>query len=179
MGGFQNNSSIGWVHPKSTHACSLAWANKKFTSKPVTLFIQSIFDSSTPIPTQKMLPLPPINHNITTTYILRYKDTLSLKYLQILKLKKYGVLRRRVLSLSKKMVATMSRNRMCMQFETIKHTSKAVHLLTFLKGNGGGGGGAQGGSVMFLMCSPKMFPIAFKFISYFTQIFSLLTYVGE
>jgi hypothetical protein len=139
MGGFQNNSSIGWAHPKSIHARSLAWANKKFTNKPVTLFIQSIFYSSTPIPAQKMFPLPPINHNITTTYILWYKDTLPLKYLQMLKLKKYGVLRRRALSLGKKMVATMSRNKMCMQSETTKHTSKGVHLLTFLKGNGEGG----------------------------------------
>ncbi len=24
----QNNSSIGWVHPKSTHVCPLAWGNK-------------------------------------------------------------------------------------------------------------------------------------------------------
>ncbi len=29
MGRFQNNPSIGWVHPKSTHAHPLAWGNKK------------------------------------------------------------------------------------------------------------------------------------------------------
>jgi hypothetical protein len=29
MGRFQNNSSIGWVHPKFAHACPLAWCNKK------------------------------------------------------------------------------------------------------------------------------------------------------
>jgi hypothetical protein len=29
MGRFQNNPSIGWVHPKSTHACPLAQDNKK------------------------------------------------------------------------------------------------------------------------------------------------------
>jgi hypothetical protein len=29
MGRFQNNPSIGWVHPKSTHAHPLAWGNNK------------------------------------------------------------------------------------------------------------------------------------------------------
>ncbi len=29
MGRFQNNPSIGWAHPKSTHAHSLALGNKK------------------------------------------------------------------------------------------------------------------------------------------------------
>jgi hypothetical protein len=29
MSRLQNNPSIGWVHPKSTHACPLAWGNKK------------------------------------------------------------------------------------------------------------------------------------------------------
>jgi hypothetical protein len=29
MGRFQNNPSIGCVHPKSTHAHPLAWGNKK------------------------------------------------------------------------------------------------------------------------------------------------------
>ncbi len=29
MGRLQNNPSIGWVHPKSTHARPLAWGNKK------------------------------------------------------------------------------------------------------------------------------------------------------
>jgi hypothetical protein len=28
---FQNNPSIGQLHPKSTHAHPLAWANKKLT----------------------------------------------------------------------------------------------------------------------------------------------------
>jgi len=28
MGRLQNNPSIGWVHPKSTHAHPLAWGNK-------------------------------------------------------------------------------------------------------------------------------------------------------
>jgi hypothetical protein len=28
MGKLQNKPSIGWVHPKSTHARPLAWANK-------------------------------------------------------------------------------------------------------------------------------------------------------
>jgi len=56
MGRFQNNPSIGWVHPKSTHACPLAWTNKKLTCKPITLSIQPTFDSSTPIPTQKVFP---------------------------------------------------------------------------------------------------------------------------
>jgi hypothetical protein len=28
MGRFQNNTSIGWVHAKSTHACLLIWGNK-------------------------------------------------------------------------------------------------------------------------------------------------------
>jgi hypothetical protein len=31
MGRLQNNPSIGWVHPKYTHACPLAWDNKKMT----------------------------------------------------------------------------------------------------------------------------------------------------
>jgi len=29
MGTFQNNSSIGWVHPKFTNVCPLAWGNEK------------------------------------------------------------------------------------------------------------------------------------------------------
>ncbi len=29
MGRLQNNPSIGWVHPKSRHACLLVWDNKK------------------------------------------------------------------------------------------------------------------------------------------------------
>jgi hypothetical protein len=29
MGRLQNNPSIGWMHPKSTHAHPLAWASKK------------------------------------------------------------------------------------------------------------------------------------------------------
>jgi len=56
MGILQNNPSIGWVHPKSTHACPLACANKKFTCKPITLSIQPTFDSLTPIPTQNVFP---------------------------------------------------------------------------------------------------------------------------
>ncbi len=56
MGRLQNNPSIGWVHPKSTHARPLAWANKKLTSKPITLSIQPTFDSSTRIPAQKVFP---------------------------------------------------------------------------------------------------------------------------
>jgi hypothetical protein len=56
MGRFQNNPSIRWLHPKSTHAHPLAWANKKFTRKPITLSIQSTFDSSTPISVQKVFP---------------------------------------------------------------------------------------------------------------------------
>jgi hypothetical protein len=31
MGRLQNNPSIGWVHPKSTHARPLAWGNKHLT----------------------------------------------------------------------------------------------------------------------------------------------------
>ncbi len=56
MGRLQNNPSIGWVHPKSTHAHPLAWANKKFTCKPITLSIQLTFDSSTRILVQKVFP---------------------------------------------------------------------------------------------------------------------------
>jgi hypothetical protein len=33
MGRLQNNPSIRWVHPKSTHAHPLAWGNKKRTQK--------------------------------------------------------------------------------------------------------------------------------------------------
>jgi len=29
MGRCQNNPSIGWMHPKSTHAHPLPWGNKK------------------------------------------------------------------------------------------------------------------------------------------------------
>jgi hypothetical protein len=29
MGRLQNNPSIGWVHPKFTHAHPLAWGNNK------------------------------------------------------------------------------------------------------------------------------------------------------
>jgi hypothetical protein len=29
MGTLQNNPSIGWMHPKSTHARPLAWGSKK------------------------------------------------------------------------------------------------------------------------------------------------------
>jgi len=56
MGRLQNNPSIGWVHPKSTHAHPLTWANKKLTHKPITLSIQPTFDSPTPIPTQNVFP---------------------------------------------------------------------------------------------------------------------------
>jgi hypothetical protein len=37
MGKLQNNPSIGWVHPKSTHAHPLAWANKN-TKRNILLF---------------------------------------------------------------------------------------------------------------------------------------------
>jgi hypothetical protein len=33
MDKIQNNPSIGWVHPKSTHARPLAWGNKIFKNK--------------------------------------------------------------------------------------------------------------------------------------------------
>jgi hypothetical protein len=38
-GRFQNNPSIGWVHPKPTHARPLAWTNKKLTCKLINLSI--------------------------------------------------------------------------------------------------------------------------------------------
>jgi hypothetical protein len=51
MGRLQDSPSTGWVHPKSTHAQPLPWANnKKLTHKCITLFIQPTFNSSTPIP---------------------------------------------------------------------------------------------------------------------------------
>jgi hypothetical protein len=56
MGRFQNNPSIGWLHPKFLHAHPLAWANKKLTCKPITLSIQPTFDSPTFIPAQKVFP---------------------------------------------------------------------------------------------------------------------------
>jgi hypothetical protein len=56
MGRFQNNPSSGWMHPKSTHAHPLTWANKKLTKKPITLSIQPTFDSLTFIPVQKVFP---------------------------------------------------------------------------------------------------------------------------
>jgi hypothetical protein len=54
MGRFQNNPSMGWLHPKFTHAHPLAWANKKLTCKLITVSIQPTFDSANPIPTQKV-----------------------------------------------------------------------------------------------------------------------------
>jgi hypothetical protein len=33
MGGPQNNPSIGWVHPKSTHVHPSAWGNKNIIFK--------------------------------------------------------------------------------------------------------------------------------------------------
>jgi hypothetical protein len=56
MGRLQNNPSIGWMHPKSTQGCPLAWANKKLTCKPITLSIQPTFDFPTLIPIQKAFP---------------------------------------------------------------------------------------------------------------------------
>jgi len=56
MGRFQNNPSIGWLHPKSTHAHPLVWANKKLTCKPITLSIWPTLDSPTPISAQKVFP---------------------------------------------------------------------------------------------------------------------------
>ncbi len=44
MDRLQNNPSIGWVYPKFTHAYPLAWANKKLTPKPITLFIKPTSD---------------------------------------------------------------------------------------------------------------------------------------
>jgi hypothetical protein len=35
MGGLQNNPSIGWVYPKSTHPRPLAWGNNKLMTKNV------------------------------------------------------------------------------------------------------------------------------------------------
>jgi hypothetical protein len=34
MGRFQNNPSIEWVHPKSTHAHPLAWGDNKYWTLP-------------------------------------------------------------------------------------------------------------------------------------------------
>jgi hypothetical protein len=56
MGRFQNNPSIGWLHPKFVHAHPLTWANKKLTCKPINLSIQPTFDSPTFIPTQNVFP---------------------------------------------------------------------------------------------------------------------------
>jgi hypothetical protein len=56
MGRFQNNPSLGWLHPKFAHAHPLAWANKKLTCKPITLSIQPTFNSLTPIPTKMVFP---------------------------------------------------------------------------------------------------------------------------
>jgi hypothetical protein len=56
MGRFQNNPSIGWLHPKSIHAHPLTWANKKLTHKPITLSIQPTCDSRTPVLAQKVFP---------------------------------------------------------------------------------------------------------------------------
>ncbi len=63
MGRFQNNPSIGWLHPKFTHAHPLTWTNKELTRKPITLSIQPTFDSLTPIPVQKVFPHASIGQN--------------------------------------------------------------------------------------------------------------------
>jgi len=65
MGRFQNNPSIGWLHPKSTHAHPLAWANKNLTHKPITLSIQPTFDSPTPI----------LAHMVFQQYLYKTKPT--------------------------------------------------------------------------------------------------------
>jgi hypothetical protein len=42
MGRFQNNLSIGWVHPKSSiHARPLAWGNNKFKFRNLQIFFQN------------------------------------------------------------------------------------------------------------------------------------------
>jgi hypothetical protein len=56
MGRFQNNPSIGWLHPKFAHAHPLAWANSKLTCKPITLSVQPTFDSLTFMPVQMVFP---------------------------------------------------------------------------------------------------------------------------
>jgi hypothetical protein len=56
MGRFQNNPSMGWLHPKSTLAHPLPLINKKLAHKPITVSIQPTFDSPIPIPTQKVFP---------------------------------------------------------------------------------------------------------------------------
>jgi hypothetical protein len=37
MDRLQNNPPIGWVHPKSTHACPLAWGNKKIDNSAINI----------------------------------------------------------------------------------------------------------------------------------------------
>jgi len=37
MGRFQNNPSIGWVHPKSTHAHPLTWDNNRKREKVIRM----------------------------------------------------------------------------------------------------------------------------------------------
>jgi hypothetical protein len=49
MGRFQNNPSIGWVHPKSTHPSPLVWGNnnwkkiEKKISVDLTKFYSLVF----------------------------------------------------------------------------------------------------------------------------------------
>jgi hypothetical protein len=45
MGRLQNNPSIGWVHPKSTHEHSLAWGNKNM-KEPLGLPLFSIMNGT-------------------------------------------------------------------------------------------------------------------------------------
>jgi hypothetical protein len=59
MGKFQNNPSIGWLPPKSTHAHLLTWA-KQFTPKPITLSIQPNFDSQDPYTRSEGVPTMPV-----------------------------------------------------------------------------------------------------------------------
>jgi len=37
MGRFQNNPSIGWVHPKSTRAHPLTWGNNREREKVIRM----------------------------------------------------------------------------------------------------------------------------------------------
>ncbi len=60
MGRLQNNPSIGWVHPKSTHACLLAWGNKKTYTQTYNLIHSANFSFFSPYTPWEGVPTTPL-----------------------------------------------------------------------------------------------------------------------
>jgi hypothetical protein len=55
MGRLQNNPSTGWVHPKLTHACPLAWGNRKYLKRKRRMIKIQIFHHAKNIIFKKIL----------------------------------------------------------------------------------------------------------------------------